>query len=100
MGNDKLQSLANQIDWCRKSKKYLIELDESLHSLATDYQNNVESLKNQGYLADIFPIFEDMNREFQNTSSDLQGHINREHLAYIEKQSIGLSQDLKDILES
>ena len=68
-------------------------------SLATEYQNNVESLKNQGYLVDIFPIFEDMNREFQNSSSDLQGHINREHLAYIEKQSMGLSQDLKDMLQ-
>lgn len=41
-----------------------------------------------------------MNREFQELSIDLIGHIEREHLAYIEKQSIGLRGDLDRILGS
>ena len=98
--NDKLQSLANQIDWCRTTKQYLIDLNNKLHSVATNHQTSLDDLRNRGYMSDILPKIEEMNREFQELSIDLMGHIEREHLAYIEKQSIGLRGDLDRILGS
>lgn len=38
------------------------------------------------------------NREFQELSSDLVGHIEQEHLAYIEKQSVGIRGALEKII--
>ncbi len=98
--NNKLQSLANQIDWCRITKKYLIDLNKKLHSVATNHQNSLDDLVNRGYMTDILPKLEEMNREFQELSSDLIGHVEREHLAYIEKQSVGLRGDLEKVLRS
>ena len=70
-----LQSLANQIGWCRRTKDYLIGLNGELHSVATNYQTTVDELRNRGYMADLLPQIEEMNREFQEISSDLIGHI-------------------------
>ncbi len=100
MENNKLQSLANQIDWCRRTKDYLVNLNTKLYSVATNHQTSLDDLRNRGYMTDILPKIEEMNREFQELSSDLIGHIEREHLAYIEKQSIGLRGDLEKILGS
>ncbi len=98
--NDKLQSLANQIDWCRTTKQYLIDLNNKLHSVATNHQTSLDNLRKAGYIADGLSKLEEMNREFQELNIDLMGHIEREHLAYIEKQSIGLRGDLDRILGS
>ena len=44
MENDNLQSLANQIGWCRMTKDYLIGLNGELHSVATNYQSTLDEL--------------------------------------------------------
>ena len=98
MENDNLQSLGNQIGWCRTTKNYLIGLNEEIHSVATNYQSTVDELRNRGYMADLLPQIEEMNREFQEISSDLIGHIEKEHLAYIEKQSVGIRGALKKVM--
>lgn len=100
MENDNLQSLANQIGWCRTTKDYLIGLNGELHSVATNYQNTLDELRNRGYMADLLPQIEEMNREFQEISGDLIGHIEREHLAYIDKQSIAIRGALEKIMGS
>ena len=100
MKNNNLQSLANQIGWCRTTKDYLIGLNGELHSVATNYQTILDELRSRGYMADLLPQIEEMNREFQEISSDLIGHIEREHLAYIEKQSVGIRGALEKIMGS
>lgn len=98
MENEQLQSLANQIGWCRTTKDYLIGLNGELHSVATNYQTTVDELRNQGYMADLLPQIEQMNREFQELSADLTGHIEQEHLAYIETQSVAIRGALSKIM--
>lgn len=98
MANNNLQSLANQIKWCRDSKNYLIELENNLASVATHYQTATDDMRNKGYLTDLLPQIEQMNREFQELSADLIGHIEQEHLAYIENQSVGIRGALGKIM--
>jgi len=98
MENEQLQSLANQIGWCRTTKDYLIGLNDELYSVAKNYQDIVDELRSQGYMADLLPQIEEMNREFTESSSDLIGHIEREHLAYIENQSVGIRGGLGKIM--
>ena len=94
MTKEELQSYANQINWCGKSKQYLIDLTNELHSLSSKYQENLDGLRTKGCVDNALSIVADMNREFQTSSSDLIGHIEKEHLDYIEKQSFGLRGDL------
>jgi len=98
MENNNTQSLANQLGWCRTSKDYLIGLSNKLHSVSSEYQSTVDDLRNRGYMADLLPQIEEMNREFQELSSDLIGHIEKEHLAYIEKQSVGIRGALEKVM--
>jgi len=100
MENEQLQSLANQIGWCRTTKDYLIGLNDEFYSVAKNYQDIVDELRSQGYMADLLPQIEEMNREFTESSSDLIGHIEREHLAYIENQSVGIHGALRKIMEN
>jgi len=39
-----------------------------------------------------------MSREFQEISSDLIGHIEQKHLAYIEKQSVAIRGALEKVM--
>lgn len=98
MEKKELQSYANQIEWCRESKQYLIELNHKLYSLSMEYQTNLNELRNKGCVENVLSIVEQMNREFQESSSDLIGHVNNEHLGYIETQSVGLNGDLEEFL--
>ena len=98
MENNNLQSLGNQIAWCRTTKNYLIGLNREIYSVATNYQTTVDELRNRGYMADLLPQIEEMNRDFQEISSDLIGHIEKEHLAYIEKQSVGIRGALEKVM--
>jgi hypothetical protein len=100
MVNSNMQSLANQLGWCITTKDYLIELENELRFVANKYQNIVDELKNRGYLADLLYQIEVMNKEFQETSSDLIKHIENEHLAYIERQSVSIRGSLDRILGS
>ena len=61
MENDNLQSLANQIGWCRTTKDYLIGLNDELYSVATNYQNILDELRSRGYMADLLPQIEEMD---------------------------------------
>ena len=96
--NSNIQSLANQLGWCKTSKDYLIGLNNKLHSVSNEYQVTVDELRNKGYMADLLPQIEEMNREFQEISSELMGHIEQEHLAYIEKQSVGIRGALEKVM--
>ena len=90
MENQNLQSLANQINWCKTTKEYFISLNNELHSVSTNYQTTLDELAKRGYMADLLPQLEQMEREFQKSSENLIGHIEQEHLSYIEKQSDGI----------
>ena len=98
--NSNMQSLANQLGWCITTKDYLNELNGRLHSVASGYQGMIDELRNRGYMADLLPQIENMNREFQETSSDLIKHIENEHLAYIDKQSVAIRGALDRLLGS
>jgi len=98
--NSHTQSLANQLGWCITTKDYLIGLENELRFVANKYQNIVDELRNRGYLADFQTKIEAMNREFQETSSDLIKHIENEHLAYIERQSVSIRGSLEKVMGS
>lgn len=88
--NGSLQSLANQINWCKTTKEYFISLNNELHSVATNYETTLRELADRGYMADLLPQLQQMEKEFEKSSRELVGHIEQEHLTYIEKQSDGI----------
>lgn len=81
-----------------RNKYQIFSSNGELHSVATKYQQTTDELRNQGYMADLLPQIEQMNREFQELSSDLIGHLEQEHLAYIETQSVGIQGALSKIM--
>lgn len=97
MENDNLQSLANQIGWCKTTKNYLITLNDELRSVSENYQTTLDKLTSRGYMSDLLPQLQQMKKEFHESSNDLIGHIEHEHLAYIEKQSEGIRGALEMI---
>lgn len=90
MSNTNLQSLANQVGWCKTTKDYLITLNDELRLVSTSYENTLNELTSRGYMSDLLPQLQQMKKEFHESSNDLIGHIEYEHLAYIEKQSEGI----------
>ena len=90
MENQNLQSLANQINWCKTTKEYFIDLNNELKSVSVNYQTTLTELSDRGYMADLLPQLEQMKQEFSKSSQELIGHIEQEHLTYIEKQSDGI----------
>jgi len=85
-----LQSLANQINWCKTTKEYFISLNNELNSVSTNYEITLRELAERGYMADLLPQLHQMEKEFEKSSRDLIGHVEQEHLSYIEKQSDGI----------
>lgn len=88
--NESLQSLANQISWCKTTKEYFISLNNELHSVSVNYETTLRELADRGYMADLLPQLHQMEKEFEKSSRELVAHIEQEHLTYIEKQSDGI----------
>ncbi len=83
----KMASLADQLGWCITTKDYLNNLNKELLFVSSRYEEAVSELGRLGYLQEMLPQMQNMQRDFESEVSNLVSHIEGEHLAYVDKQS-------------
>jgi hypothetical protein len=91
-------SLADQLGWCITTKDYLNNLNGEMLYVASQYQNMVEQLQSTGYMRDLLPMIENLNYEFDKEIKEIVKYIEGEHIAYIQKQSSAVSDQINKLM--
>jgi len=91
-------SLADQLGWCITTKDYLNNLNSEMLYVSNQYTNMVEQLQSTGYMRDLLPMIQNLNYEFDKEIKEIVKYIEGEHLAYIQKQSSGVSDQINKLM--
>lgn len=84
------QSIANQLDWAKRTKENLNEISFTMDNFSQHYTDQVEMLSAGNYFAESLKEIRIMAEEFDDMAKDIKRHIEENHIAYIDKQSKGL----------
>lgn len=91
-------SLADQLGWCITTKDYLNNLNSEMLYVANRYTDMVEQLQSTGYMNDLLPMIQNLNNEFDKEIKELVKYIEGEHIAYIQKQSSAVSDQINKLM--
>ena len=91
------QTMADQLGWCITTKDALKELEQSLYRVANDYDATVETLRATRVFNEYAAVVEQRQEHFRESVRDLLSSIQNDNLAYINKQSARIQQELQKI---
>lgn len=91
-------SLADQLGWCITTKDYLNNLNSEMLYVANRYTDMVEQLQSTGYMNDLLPMIQNLNNEFDKEIKEIVKYIEGEHIAYIQKQSSAVSDQINKLM--
>ena len=81
-----MSSLENQVNWCKNTKLFLEELDNSMRSTARSYIELVNHLNDAGYIEEWMPEIRQMSNEYVEEAMALSNHLKSYHWDYANQQ--------------
>jgi len=88
------QSIANQLNWARVTKQNLENLSFTMDNFSKHYMSQVEMLSANNYFQESLNEIRQMAEEFDTETKKIRREIEKSHIAYIDKQSKALINQL------
>lgn len=91
------QTIDDQLGWCNTTRRRLEDFEHTIVSVANGYDTITDELKNTAVFGEFLRKVEQRQEAFRSEMKQLRQQLHAENLAYVNKQSDRLTQELGDI---